>query len=75
MIEANRIDKGRTSGTNRGIENNKNLITIEKSKSLPANSAISSQTVWRMNIKKRITNTTVNVIRKVFKMYLSRIFT
>ncbi len=74
-MEAKSIDKGSTSGTNRGIENNKNLMIIEKSKSLPANSAISSQTVCSMNIKKRITNTTVNVIRKVFKMYLSRIFT
>jgi hypothetical protein len=42
---------------------------------LPANSAINSQTDWRMNIKKRITNTMVNVVRKVFSKYLSRIFT
>jgi hypothetical protein len=75
MIEASKIESGNTSGTKRGIENSKNLRTIEKSKSLPANSAISNQTVCNMNIKKRITNTTVNVIRKVFRMYLSIIFT
>jgi hypothetical protein len=75
MMEAKSIESGKTSGTNRGIEKSKNFNTIEVSKSLPANSAISSQTVCKMNIKKRITNTTVNVIRKVFKMYLSIIFT
>jgi hypothetical protein len=74
-MEAKSIESGKTSGTNRGIEKSKNLNTIEVSKSLPANSAISSQTVCNMNIKKRITNTTVNVIRKVFRMYLSIIFT
>lgn len=74
-MEASKIDKGRTNGTNRGIENNKNWIIINVSKSLPANSAINSQTVCKMNIKKRITNTTVNVIRNVFRMYLSIIFT
>jgi hypothetical protein len=75
MMDAKSIESGKTNGTNLGIENSKNFKTIEVSKSLPANSAINSQTVCRMNIKKRITNTTVNVIRKVFKMYLSIIFT
>lgn len=74
-MEASKIDKGRTNGTNLGIENNKNFMIIDTSKSLPANSAINSQTVCKMNIKKRITNTTVNVIRNVFRMYLSIIFT
>jgi hypothetical protein len=75
MIEAKSMESGKTNGTKRGIENSKNLSTIEKSKSLPASSAISNQTVCNMNIKKRITNTTVNVIRKVFRIYLSIIFT
>ena len=75
MMEANNTDKGSTKGIIRGIENNKNLITIIKSKSLPASSAINNQTVCKMNIKKRITNTVVNVIRNVLRMYLSKIFT
>jgi hypothetical protein len=44
MIEANKTDRGNTSGIIRGMANNKNLRTIIKSKSLPANSAINSQT-------------------------------
>jgi hypothetical protein len=74
-MEANNTDKGRTNGIIRGIENIKNLNTIDKSKSLPASSAINNQTVWSINIKKRITNTVVNVIRNVLRMYLSKIFT
>jgi hypothetical protein len=42
---------------------------------LPANSAINSQTVCKMNIKNKITNTVVNVIIKDFNKYLSKIFT
>ncbi len=75
MMDAKSMESGKTKGTKRGIEKSKNFNTIEGSKSLPANSAISNQTVCKMNIKKRITNTTVNVIKKVFKMYLSIIFT
>jgi hypothetical protein len=74
-MEANSMDNGKTNGTKRGIEKSKNFSTIAVSKSLPANSAMSNQTVCKMNIKKSITNTTVNVIKKVFKMYLSIIFT
>jgi len=45
MIEESKTDKGKTKGIIRGIANNKNLQTIIKSKSFPANSAIKSQTV------------------------------
>jgi len=75
MIEANKTDKGSTSGIILGIANSKNLRTIAKSKSLPANSAMNNHTDCSMNMKKRITNTMVNVVRKVFNKYLSRIFT
>jgi hypothetical protein len=75
MIEARRIDNGSTNGITPGIENKRNLRIRTKSKSFPASSAINSQTVCKINIKKRITNTEVNVIKNVFKMYLSRIFT
>ena len=45
MIDANNTDSGKTKGIIRGIEKPKNLIIITKSKSLPANSDINSQTV------------------------------
>ena len=45
------------------------------SKSFPANSEINSQTTCNTNMKKRITNTEVNVVRKDFNKYLSSIFT
>lgn len=45
MMEANNTDKGSTKGTIRGIENNKNLTTRRKSKSLPASSEMNNQTV------------------------------
>ena len=69
------MERGNTNGTTFGIEYIKNLRIRIKSKSLPASSAIKSQTVCNMNIKKRITNTEVNVIRKVLRRYLSSIFT
>jgi hypothetical protein len=75
MIEAKTTDRGKTNGIILGIENNKNFITVRKSKSFPANSAINNQTVWSMNIKNKITNTVANVIMNVFNKYLSNIFT
>ena len=74
-MDANKIERGNTKGTIRGIEKVKNFIINIKSKSLPANSAIKSHTVCNMNIKKRITNTVANVDKKDFNKYLSRIFT
>jgi hypothetical protein len=68
------MESGNTSGIIRGIENIKNLMIKATSKSLPA-SSVNSQTVCSMNIKNKITNTVVNVIRNVFNKYLSRIFT
>ena len=44
-MEASNIESGKTKGTILGIENAKNLIIINKSKSLPANSDMNSQTV------------------------------
>ncbi|WP_246034213.1 hypothetical protein [Flavobacterium sangjuense] len=46
-----------------------------KSKSLPASSEMNSQTTCKTNMKKRITNTVVNVMRNDFNKYLSSIFT
>lgn len=43
-MEANKTDNGNTKGMILGIANNKNLITIRKSKSLPASSAMNNQT-------------------------------
>lgn len=74
-MEASSTDKGNTSGTKLGILNSKNLTINIKSRSLPANSEMKSQTVWRIKINKRITNTVKNVVINDFKMYLSRIFT
>ena len=74
-MEDNNTESGNTKGTILGIENNKNFITSKKSKSLPASSEMKSQTVWSMNIKNKITNTVVNVIKNVFNKYLSNIFT
>ena len=74
-MDANKIDNGSTNGTMRGMANKRNFKTSTMSKSFPASSAIKSQTVCKINIKKRITNTEVNVIRNVFKRYLSSIFT
>jgi len=75
MIDANKTDNGKTSGTTRGMANDKNLITETKSKSFPANSPINNQTVCKMNINKRMTNTVVNVETNNFNKYLSSIFT
>ena len=75
MMDANRIERGNTNGTILGIEKVKNFTINKKSKSLPANSEIKSQTVCNINIKKRITNTVANVVRKDFNKYLSSIFT
>ena len=69
------MDSGSTNGTKLGIFNKRNLPIRSMSKSFPANSDIKSQTVWRININKRITNTVVNVVMKDLRMYLSRIFT
>ena len=74
-MEAKSTVSGNTKGIILGIAKSRNLIIREKSKSLPANSVIKSQTLWSMNIKNKITNTEVNVIKNVFRMYLSRIFT
>ena len=74
-MEARSTDNGNTKGTIRGIENTKNLSTIKKSRSFPANSEMKSQTVCKMNIKNKITNTVVNVIKKDLSKYLSNIFT
>ena len=75
MIDANNTDSGRTRGTTRGMANKRNLITEIKSKSFPANTAINNQTVWRIKINKRMTNTVVNVEMNNFSKYLSSIFT
>ena len=74
-MEANNTESGNTIGTNLGIAKRRNFKIIMKSKSFPANSEINSQTVWSMNIKNKITNTVVNVVRKDFNKYLSIIFT
>ena len=73
-MEANKTDKGSTSGIMRGIEKSRNFTTNIKSRSLPANSDINSHTVCSMNMKNNITNTVVNVSKNVFNKYLSRIF-
>ena len=44
-MEANSIESGNTNGTIRGMENARNLIIINRSKSLPANSDMNNQTV------------------------------
>ena len=75
MMDANKTESGKTKGIILGIENNKNLTIIMKSKSLPANSPMKSQIDWRIKMKKRITKTVVNVIKKDFNKYLSSIFT
>ena len=75
MIEAKSIDNGNAIGTILGMKNTINFKIRVKSRSFPASSEIKSQTVCKMKIKKRITNTEVNVVRNVFRMYLSRIFT
>lgn len=75
MMEANNTDKGKTSGIILGILKSKNFRIIKKSKSLPANSEMKSQTTCNTNMKNRITNTVVNVIMKDFNKYLSSIFT
>jgi hypothetical protein len=74
-MEANKMDNGNTSGIILGILNNRNFKIIMKSKSLPANSEINSQTTCKTNMKNRITNTVANVMRKDFNKYLSSIFT
>jgi hypothetical protein len=67
MIDANRIESGNTSGIILGIANNKNLRTRIRSRSFPASSEMKSQTVCRMKMKNRITNTEANVVMNVFK--------
>ena len=74
-MEANTTDKGKTSGIILGILNKRNFKIMIKSKSLPANSEMNSQTTCKTNMKKRITNTVANVTRKDFNKYLSSIFT
>ena len=44
-MEASKMESGKTSGIILGIENKRNFTTKIKSKSLPANSEINSQTV------------------------------
>ena len=66
-MEANKIESGKTKGTIRGIENNKNFKTIIKSRSLPVNSEINNQTVCSINIKNRIVNTDKSVVEKVLR--------
>jgi hypothetical protein len=63
MIDDNKTVSGKTIGTSLGEANSKNFSTITKSKSLPANSLINNQTVCKMKIKNKITNTEVNVIK------------
>jgi len=65
---------GRISGTRVGSRYTKNLKTIIKSKSLPANSFTKSQTDCRMKIKIRIVKTLKKVFKNVVKMYRSSIF-
>lgn len=74
MIEANKIDNGKTNGTIRGIEKSKNFNTDVKSRSFPANSEINSQTVCNINIKNKIINTEASVVTKVLRRYRSSIF-
>jgi hypothetical protein len=45
MIEASNTDRGKTNGIILGIENKRNFITSNKSRSLPASSEIKSHTV------------------------------
>jgi len=54
MIEAKSTESGNTKGTTLGDAKSKNLITEIKSKSLPANSEMKSQTALQMNIKNNI---------------------
>jgi len=75
MIEAKTTDSGNTSGMILGILKSRNFRIITKSRSLPANSEMKSHTTCNTNMKKRITNTEANVIRKDFNKYLSSIFT
>jgi len=53
MMEANRTERGKTRGTILGMEYIKNFTIRIKSRSFPANSAIKSQTVCKINIKKK----------------------
>ncbi|ANO48839.1 hypothetical protein Pf1_00591 [Flavobacterium columnare] len=73
-MEANSTVKGITIGISFGVAKIKNLMIIKKSRSFPANSDINNQTVCKMNIKNKITNTEVNVIKKDLSRYRSRIF-
>ncbi|GEC78629.1 hypothetical protein FAQ01_14990 [Flavobacterium aquatile] len=75
MIEAKRTESGNTIGIILGIANSKNFKINSISKSFPASSEMNNQTVCNMNIKNKITNTVVNVIKNVFNKYLSNIFT
>ena len=73
-MDASKTDSGNTSGTMRGIEKSRNFKTEIKSRSLPANSEINSQTVCNINIKNNIINTEASVETKVFRRYRSSIF-
>ena len=74
-MDANSTESGSTNGIILGILKSKNLRIIIKSKSFPANSEMKSHTTCKTNMKNRITNTEVNVMRKDFNKYLSSIFT
>ena len=74
-MDAKTTERGNAIGTKLGILNNKNFNIKLKSKSLPANSEMNNQTVCRIKIRNKITNTEINVNAKDFKMYLSSIFT
>lgn len=63
MMDDSNTVSGKTIGINLGDAKAKNFIIIMKSRSLPANSDINNQTVCKMNIKNKITNTEVNVIK------------
>ena len=74
-MEANSTERGSTSGTILGVANKRNFKTETKSKSFPASSEINSQTVCKMKIKNRMTNTVKKVDMNCLNKYLSRIFT
>lgn len=74
-MDAKSIESGKTNGTIVGKAYNRNFNIRKKSRSLPAKSAINNQTVCNIKINSRIIKTVPNVVKKVFKRYLSRIFT
>ena len=74
-MDANNTESGNAMGTKLGILKSKNLRIKNKSKSFPANSPINNHTDCKINTRNKMTNTVVKVVTKVFRMYLSRIFT